>query len=201
LTPRILFDVLRRPGWLMQLARRRPPLLINMQDAAERRADAQTLIGAVTKEFDPSVTWDDVAEFRKLWPKAFLVKGILSAEDARKAADIGADGIVVSNHGGRQLDHAVAPLDVLAEIVAAVGDRLVILCDSGFRRGTDILKAIALGARGVLVGRPTLYGCAVAGQAGAARAIAILRTEIGRDLALIGCTSLDQLDATRVRVV
>jgi len=141
-----------------------------------------------------SLTWDDLRALRKLWPHPLMVKGILRAEDAKLAADCGADGLIVSNHGGRAVDSTPAPIEVLPRIVDAVGKRLAVLVDSGFRRGADVVKALALGASAVLIGRATIYGTAVAGQAGAARAIEIYRDEIDRLLALIGCPGIAALD-------
>ena len=143
-----------------------------------------------------SLTWDDLRVLRKLWPHALMVKGILRARDAVLAADCGADGVIVSNHGGRAVDSTRAPIDVLPEIVEAAGRRLTVLVDSGFRRGADVVKALALGAKAVLIGRATLYGTAIAGEAGAARAIEIYRDEIDRLLALIGCPGVAALDRT-----
>jgi isopentenyl diphosphate isomerase/L-lactate dehydrogenase-like FMN-dependent dehydrogenase len=142
-----------------------------------------------------SLTWDDLREIRKLWPHALMVKGILRAEDAKLAADCGVDGVIVSNHGGRAVDSTRAPITILPEVVAAIGKRATVIVDSGFRRGADVVKALALGASAVMIGRATLYGTAVAGEAGAARAIEIYRDEIDRLLALIGCPDIKALDA------
>jgi isopentenyl diphosphate isomerase/L-lactate dehydrogenase-like FMN-dependent dehydrogenase len=148
---------------------------------------------------DPSVSWGELAWFRSLWPGPLLLKGILDVEDARRAADQGVDGLVVSNHGGRQLDHAPASLDVLPRIVDAVGQRMEILFDGGIRRGTDVAKALALGARAVMVGRPHLYGLATAGQAGVAGVLELLRDELDRALALLGVPRAADLGRTLVR--
>lgn len=141
-----------------------------------------------------SLTWEDLKALRKLWPHALMVKGLLRAEDALLAADCGADGVIVSNHGGRAVDSTRAPIEVLPEVVEAAGSRLAVLVDSGFRRGADVAKALALGAKAVLVGRGPLYGVSVAGQQGAARALEIYRDEIDRILAMIGCPGVEQLD-------
>ncbi len=143
-----------------------------------------------------SLTWDDLREVRRLWPHALMVKGILRAEDAKLAADCGVDGIIVSNHGGRAVDSTRAPIEILPEVVAAIGNRATVIVDSGFRRGADVVKALALGANAVMIGRATLYGTAVAGEAGAARAIEIYRDEIDRLLALIGCPDISALDVS-----
>jgi (S)-mandelate dehydrogenase len=123
-----------------------------------------------------------------------MAKGILTAEDAKLAADCGVDAVIVSNHGGRVVDGTRAPIEILPEIVEAVGKRVEVIVDSGFRRGSDIVKALALGARAVLIGRATLYGVAAGGEAGASRAIMLLRQEIDRTLALLGCRNIAALD-------
>ena len=145
--------------------------------------------------------WDDMAWLRSIWPRRLVLKGILRSDDARRAAEIGADGVIVSNHGGRQLDGAVAALDMLPEIVDAVGERLVVMFDSGIRRGTDALKALALGARFVFAGRAVLFGTAAAGEAGAKHALGILKSELERDFGLAGCVSVADLDRSLVRRV
>ena len=142
--------------------------------------------------------WDDFAWLRAAWPGKLVLKGVLCAEDARLAAQHGADGILVSNHGGRQLDGAPPTLEVLPQIAAAAGDRLAIFVDGGIRRGADIVKALALGADMAFVGRAALYGVAAGGEAGARRALQILRTEVDRVLALLGRTSIDELDPSCV---
>jgi len=140
-----------------------------------------------------AMDWDDLAWVRSIWPRKLFVKGVLTREDALRAAALGMDGIFVSNHGGRQLDGAMSPIEVLPEIAAAVGGRIVIALDSGARRGSDIVKALALGADVVFVGRATLYGAAVAGEVGAARAIEILSSEVDRVMALLGARSVAEL--------
>jgi isopentenyl diphosphate isomerase/L-lactate dehydrogenase-like FMN-dependent dehydrogenase len=138
-------------------------------------------------------TWDAIGRIRAVWPGPLVVKGILTADDARHAVDRGADGVVVSNHGGRALDSAPATIDVLPEVVAAVGDRTTVLLDSGVRQGSDIVKALALGAQAVLVGRATLYGIATGGQAGAAKVLALLATQFEKNMGYIGCPSVADL--------
>jgi len=142
-----------------------------------------------------ALDWDDFIWLRGLWPHKLFVKGILRADDALLAAQHGADGVFVSNHGGRQLDGAISPLEALPEIRAALGRRLAIMIDGGIRRGSDIVKALALGADMAFIGRAPLYGIAAGGEAGALHAISILRTEIDRVLALLGCPSIPELDA------
>jgi isopentenyl diphosphate isomerase/L-lactate dehydrogenase-like FMN-dependent dehydrogenase len=147
-----------------------------------------------------AVTWNDLRWIRNLWPGLIVIKGVLTADDARRAIDEGAAAIVVSNHGGRQLDGVPASLRVLPEIVAAVNGRVEVLMDGGIRRGADIIKAICLGARAVLCGRAYAYGLAAAGQQGVSRAIQILRTDVERTLKLLGCPSVAMLDRSYVDV-
>ncbi|HZY19657.1 MAG TPA: alpha-hydroxy acid oxidase [Ramlibacter sp.] len=143
------------------------------------------------------LSWRHLARIRQRWPGHLVVKGVLDPRDARQAADTGVDGIIVSNHGGRQLDGAVAPLQALPGIVAAC-PRLPVMLDSGARRGSDVLKALALGARFVFVGRPFTFAAAVAGEAGVLHGIELLRQEVSRNMALLGLTALDRLDASAV---
>ena len=141
-----------------------------------------------------AVTWEDFSWLRKSWPGPIVVKGVLTAEDARRAVDVGAAAVVVSNHGGRQLDGSPATLDVLPEVVEAVGNQVEVLMDGGVRRGSDIVKAICLGARAVLIGRAYAYGLGAAGEAGVQRALEILRADVERTLRLLGCSSVAALD-------
>ncbi len=189
-------EALTHPGWLMEYMRTGTPLIENWAPYAGAGANADQVADFVAHQMPSIPTWEDLEKFRKLWPRHLVVKGILHPDDARRAADIGVDGIIVSNHGGRQLDRAPASLEALPAIRKAVGDRVTIMLDSGVRRGADILIALALGARFVFCGRATLYGAAAAGIPGVRKAISILRTEIDLTMAQIGCPSLDQLDAS-----
>ena len=174
---RAILDAIAHPRWLASVYLR-SLLLRPLPHWGDRRDRA---------------SWDDVAWLRDRWPRKLVVKGILGVEDARLAVDHGADGICISNHGGRQLDGAPAPLTVLPEIAAAVGAQTTIIMDGGVRRGADIVKALALGADLVLAGRAALYGAAAAGESGVRRALQILKTETDRVLALLGCTSIEEL--------
>jgi L-lactate dehydrogenase (cytochrome) len=145
------------------------------------------------------MNWRDVAEMVQQWDGIFCLKGVMSVEDARRAVDIGCSGIVVSNHGGRQLDGSRSSFDQLAEIVDAVGDRIDVLFDGGVQRGTHVLKAISLGAKAVGMGRFYLFPLAAAGQPGVERALGLMRTEIERDMKLMGCTSIKQLSRSNLR--
>lgn len=140
-----------------------------------------------------AMTWKDIKKLRDFWPRTLIVKGILREEDAVEAIESGADAVVVSNHGGRALDAAAQTLDILPEVVRAVGDRTTVILDSGIRRGSDIVKALALGANAVLTGRATLYGVSTAGQPGAEKAISILRTEFEKTMAYVGCRTIAEV--------
>ena len=153
-----------------------------------------------TEMLDPSMNWNDVEAMVRSWNGQFCLKGIMSVADARRAADIGCTGLVVSNHGGRQLDGSRAPFDQLTEIVDAVGDRLDVMMDGGIQRGTHVLKALSLGAKAVGVGRFYLFPLAAAGQAGVERALGLIRAEIERGMKLMGCTSIRQLSRENVKL-
>ncbi len=191
-TARNVLDALRHPRWLYEvLLRRGVPQLENL--AAFLPAGGASALGGSTiipKLFGPSITWDDVRWLRRIWRGKLLVKGVLGVEDAERAAELGCDGIVLTNHGGRQLDYCVSAIDVLPQIAQAVGGRLTLLVDGGFRRGSDVIKALALGARGVMLGRATLYGLTAAGERGVRRALEILTSEIDRTLGQLGCRSV-----------
>ncbi|MGZ8266108.1 MAG: alpha-hydroxy acid oxidase [Burkholderiales bacterium] len=197
-TPRNVTDVVTHPRWMLGVFLRyvartgRMPLYANYPEEVRNRMRSQ-LMGRALKLND-SVTWDQIRVWRNLWPRTLLVKGLLAPEDAVRAADCGVDGVIVSNHGGRVLDGAAATIEMLPQVVNAVGNRIAVLVDSGFRRGSDVVKALALGASAVLIGRATLYGVAAAGEAGASRALTLLREEIDRVIALLGCCTVDELD-------
>ena len=192
---RNMIDVARHPGWLLDvLIPHGVPRFENIIDfmPPEGRT-AQGGVAFVPKLFDAKITWDDVEWLREIWPRKLILKGILNAADAKRAAELGCDGIVVSNHGGRQLDSAVSTIEVLPDIIQAVGDQLTVLIDSGFYRGSDIVKAIAMGADAVMIGRATLFGLAAGGEAGVNHALSILTGEIDRVLGQTGCRSLDDV--------
>jgi L-lactate dehydrogenase (cytochrome) len=152
-----------------------------------------------TEMLDPSMNWDDVAEMVREWGGPFCLKGVMSAADARRAADIGCAGVILSNHGGRQLDGSRSAFDQLAEVVDAAGDRLDVMMDGGVQRGTHVLKALSLGAKAVGLGRYYLFPLAASGQAGVERALDLMREEIVRDMKLMGCASIDQLSRANLR--
>ncbi len=186
---------MRKPGWMARVLGR-----YMLNGGLPAFANYPTEVGAsggkgvarVTNS--PSVSWDDVREIKRRFPGKLLLKGMLNREDVIAAADNGVDGVIVSNHGGRTFDASPASIEVLAEIVDAVGDRMTVIFDSGIRRGSDVLKAMAIGAHAVMIGRATLYGAAAGDQPGAARAIEILKEEISTAMAMVGATKLSDLD-------
>jgi L-lactate dehydrogenase (cytochrome) len=184
-----------RPRWSLNALFRRCRFdLANFRDAAKSvAAPSQQVLEYVNSQFDRTVTWKDAQWLATKWNGEFALKGIMSVDDARRAVDIGASAIWLSNHGGRQIDGVPAPIDCLAAIRAAVGDKVELILDGGVRRGTHILKALALGANACAVGRPPLYGLAAGGTAGVTRALEILRSELERDMALLGCRTLKDI--------
>jgi len=195
-SPRAVFDILRHPRWLATTMMRYllttgMPLYQNYPSAARAKLTAGPM-GRTSLRTD-SLNWEDLDALRKIWPHKLIVKGMLDPDDAAKAVDHGADGIDISNHGGRNLDGVVSPIEVLPEIADRIGKRATVFVDSGFRRGSDVVKAIALGADAVMVGRSTLYGVAAAGFDGAARALEIFDEEIKRVMALLGCNTMAEL--------
>ena len=199
--PSAILDAMRHPRWLIDvLLRNGIPQFHNIE--AFLPPGMASAVGGSTiipQMFEPTITWTDIAWIRRHWPGKLLVKGVLSVDDARRAADAGCDGIVLTNHGGRQLDYCVAPIEVLGEIAAAVGDRLTIIIDSGFRRGSDVAKALALGAHTVMIGRATLYGLAADGERGVRRALDMLAVELDRVLGQLGCRSVVELRPSLLR--
>jgi isopentenyl diphosphate isomerase/L-lactate dehydrogenase-like FMN-dependent dehydrogenase len=191
-------QVLSRPRWLLDflLDGGVPP----MANVVLPDGKPMPLIDVGAALAAAAVTWEDLRWLRQAWPGPIVVKGVLTADDARRAVDEGAAAVVVSNHGGRQLDCVSPTLRALPEVVAAVGDKTEVLMDGGIRRGGDIVKAICLGARAVLIGRAYAYGLAAAGEAGVTRAIQILAADLERTLRLLGCSSIRELDPSYVEV-
>lgn len=200
-TRRNVLDVLGHPRWLFGVLVRYllttgAPRYMNFPPHMQTRVGALPMGRSV--QSNASINWDDVRELRKLWPRKLIVKGIQHPQDAVMAADCGADAVVISNHGGRVLDSTTAPILILPEVLEAVNKRLTVIVDSGFRRGSDVVKALALGADAVMLGRGPLHGAAVAGEAGGLRALNIYREEIHRVMALIGVNSIDELSREHV---
>src|SRR5687767_437300 len=186
-------DVLRRPAWLLDIMRHGLPRMENFEGYKFSSTKVTDIATAVGREMDASFDWDELARLRELWPRKLLLKGVERPDDAERAAALGCDGVVVSNHGGRQLDGAAATLDALPHVANAVGKRITVLLDGGVRRGVDILKARALGAQAVLLGRATLFGVMAAGEPGARRALEILASELERAMKLCGARTLDEI--------
>ncbi|WP_170379469.1 alpha-hydroxy acid oxidase [Ruegeria atlantica] len=188
-----------KPMWGINYVTHEKFRLPQLEEHVDMGGGASSIGGYFTDMLDPSMTWDDVAQMVRDWDGQFCLKGIMTVEDARRAAEIGCTGIILSNHGGRQLDGSRTPFDQLAEIVDAVGDKLDVMMDSGIQRGTHVLKALSLGAKAVGVGRHYLYPLAAAGQAGVERALGLMQAEIERDMKLMGVTRIDQLNRNNVR--
>ena len=189
----------RKPMWAINYVTHERFRLPQLDEHVDMSGGALSIGRYFTEMLDPSMDWDDVAEMVRQWNGQFCLKGIMSAADAERAAQIGCTGIVVSNHGGRQLDGSRASFDQLAEIVDAVGDRIEVLMDGGVQRGTHVLKALSVGAKAVGVGRFYLYPLAAAGQAGVERALGLMRAEIERDMKLMGCTAIGELSRKNLR--
>lgn len=195
-----LLSFAAHPAWTVNYLLKPDFKLANVAHRVDALGEgAMGLIDYVNSQFDRSVTWDDAEWLIGEWDGPMVIKGLQTAEDARRARDIGARGIMVSNHGGRQLDTAPAPIDCIAEMADAVGDDLDIICDGGVRRGTHMIKALAMGAKACSFGRPYLYGLAAGGQAGVERALSILKQELERDMALLGCRSIAEIGPEHVR--
>lgn len=188
-----------KPMWGINYVTHESFKLPQLDDHVEMSGGALSIGRYFTEMLDPSMNWDDVAEMVKLWDGQFCLKGVMSVEDVKKAIDIGCTGVVLSNHGGRQLDGSRSPFDHLAEVVDAVGDKIDIILDSGVQRGTHVLKALSLGAKAVSGGRFYLFPLAAAGQPGVERALGLMRDEIERGMRLMGCTSTDQLSRGNLR--
>jgi L-lactate dehydrogenase (cytochrome) len=186
LTLRNAFDLATKPAWAASVLRAKRKTFGNIEAYLQGRAGMYTAGSWANENFDRTLSWRDLEWIRALWPGKLVLKGILDLEDARRAAAAGVDGIVVSNHGGRQLDGARSTITALSDIASAVGDRIEVLFDGGIRSGQDVLKALALGARGCLIGRAFLYGLAAGGEAGVRRALDIIRTELEVSMALTG---------------
>lgn len=184
-------DGLSHPAWMLDVwLQGRPHTYGNLVAAMPNASGASDFAGWIARNFDPSISWDDLAWIREHWKGAIVIKGVLDPDDARECVRVGADGLVVSNHGGRQLDGAPPSIEALPAIAEAVGDRLTVLMDGGVRSGQDVVRALALGARACLIGRPWVYALAAQGQAGLAAALASFAQEMRTTLALTGCNSV-----------
>ncbi|MER8781371.1 alpha-hydroxy-acid oxidizing protein [Mesorhizobium sp. M0437] len=199
LTPGGMMQFAIKPRWAIDYLTHEKFSLPQLDGHIDLGGGALSISRYFTEILDPSLDWKDVEDMVRFWNGQFCLKGIMSVADARKAVDIGCTGIVLSNHGGRQLDGSRSPFDQLSEIVDAVGDKIDVIIDSGVQRGTHVLKALSLGAKAVGVGRYYLFPLAAAGQAGVERALGLMRTEIERDMRLMGCRSVAELSRGNVR--
>ncbi len=193
-------DFLIKPLWTINYLTHKKFDLPHLQEYVDEGTNVFTSIGSYfSTMLDQSMNWSDAEKLCSEWNGHFALKGIMSVEDAKRAVDIGCTGIIVSNHGGRQLDGSRSPFDQLAEIVDAVGDKIDVICEGGIQRGTHILKALSLGAKACSAGRLYLYALAAAGQAGVERALSQIRNEIERDMKLMGCDNVNQLSRKNLR--
>jgi len=200
LTPGGMLQFAIKPAWGLNYLVHEKFSMPQLDEHVDMSGGAMSIGRYFTEMLDPSMNWDDVAEMVRQWDGQFCLKGVMSAADARRAAEIGCTGIILSNHGGRQLDGSRAAFDQLAEVVDAVGDRLDVMMDGGIQRGTHVLKALSLGAKAVGVGRFYLFPLAAAGQPGVERALGLMRTELERGMKLMGCTSIGQLSRDNLRL-
>ncbi|MFT3789634.1 MAG: alpha-hydroxy acid oxidase [Rudaea sp.] len=199
LTPGGMAQFALKPAWGINYVTHESFKLPQLAEHVDMGGGAMSISRYFTDMLDPAMNWDDVAQMVREWGGQFCLKGIMSVADAERAADIGCTGIVLSNHGGRQLDGSRTAFDQLAEVVDAVGDRVDVMVDGGFQRGTHVLKALSLGAKAVGLGRYYLFPLAAAGQPGVERALELMRAELERDMKLMGCTSIAQLSRANLR--
>jgi len=199
LTPAAMLQFALKPRWAFNYLARERFKLPQLDEHVDMGGDRLSIGRYFTEMLDPSMSWSDVAEMVRLWDGQFCLKGVMSVADAKRAAEIGCTGIVLSNHGGRQLDGSRAAFDQLAEVVDAVGDQIDVMMDGGVRRGSHVLKALSLGAKAVGLGRYYLFPLAADGQAGVERALGLMRAEVERGMKLMGCTSIGELTRENVR--
>jgi (S)-mandelate dehydrogenase len=198
---RNMLDFASRPRWALDMLVRGMPVMENLRGLEAAATSATAIASSVGRSYDPAFDWTRLAQVRDRWPRKLIVKGVSRGDDAQRLAKMGVDAIVVSNHGGRQLDGAIASLEALPEVLRGVAGRVPVLVDGGIRRGSDIARAIALGAQGVLLGRATLYGAVAAGEEGAQRALGILHDELLRTMRLCGAPGVQHLTADLLRPV
>jgi L-lactate dehydrogenase (cytochrome) len=208
--PGTLLDGLRHPGWTWDFLRAEPIVFANVAASVggagggpgtgAGAGGAVSLAEFINEQFEPSLSWTDLEWIREAWTGPVVLKGVQRVEDARTAASVGVEAVALSNHGGRQLDGAPPPVELLQPVLDAVGDRLELICDGGVRRGSDIVKALALGARAVMAGRAYLYGLGAGGEWGVDQVIALLDAGTRRTMALAGCRTVDEIGPDLVRV-
>lgn len=193
-------SMLRHPGWLYRAVVRKDMELVNITQGEDTQKFTDTsVMDFIDSQFDRSLTWKDVEWLATEWGGPLIIKGVQTVEDCRNAADSGATAVMLSNHGGRQLEGTPAPVDCIADVADALRDRLEIICDGGIRRGTHVVKALALGANACSIGRAYLYSLAAGGQAGVERGLGLLQAEVERTMALVGCDSIEKLDSRYVK--
>ncbi|MGC5780508.1 alpha-hydroxy acid oxidase [Methylobacterium sp. NFXW15] len=196
-----MFQFAIKPAWALNYLTHESFKLPQLDNHVDMGGGSLSISRYFTEMLDPALSWDDVGAMVQEWGGQFCLKGVMSVEDAKHAADIGCTGIVLSNHGGRQLDGSTTGFDMLADIVDAVGDRIDVIMDGGVQRGTHVLKALSLGAKAVGLGRYYLFPLAAAGQPGVERALELMRNEIERDMKLMGCHSIKDLSRSNLRLV
>ncbi|MEO8145499.1 MAG: alpha-hydroxy acid oxidase [Betaproteobacteria bacterium] len=192
-TPKNLLDFATRPAWALDMLLRGVPAMDNLIGMAVAGTDTRNLVSSIGRNQDAALDWEVIKRVRDVWPGKLLIKGLVHPADAERAVSVGCDGVIVSNHGGRQLDSEVASLDALPGVVRAIGGRSAVLMDGGIRRGSDIVKALARGADAVMIGRATFYGVCADGEAGAKRALAILQDELVRTMQLCGSRRISEI--------
>jgi len=199
-TPSSLLSFAMRPRWVYNYFTHEAFKLANLEGKTDKGSkESLSVIDYINSQFDTNLCWEDAQKAIEAWGGPFAIKGVMSVEDANRSVDVGASAIMISNHGGRQLDFSPAPFDLLSDIVDAVGDKIEIICDGGIRRGTHALKALALGANACSMGRPYLYGLAAGGQAGVEAVLANFEAELKRNMMLMGINKLSQLDGSKIR--
>ncbi|OXR49186.1 MULTISPECIES: alpha-hydroxy acid oxidase [unclassified Pusillimonas] len=198
-TLRNLLNLATKPHWCLGMAQTQRRTFRNIVGHAKGVTDVSSLGAWTAEQFDPRLNWDDIKRIKELWGGKLVLKGVMEVEDAQAAADAGADAIVVSNHGGRQLDGAPSPIEVLPEIVSVVGNQTEVWMDSGIRSGQDVLRAIALGAKGTMIGRSFLYGLGAAGEAGVTRCLEIMAKELDLTMAFCGHNDINRVNADILR--
>ena len=193
-------NIMRHLDWSFNYLSHPPtPSMVNIEHRLPQESSNISVMDFMQQQFDRSLTWKDAAWMIEQWDKPFAIKGILSVEDAKMAAEVGASAVMISNHGGRQMDGCAAPIEVIGDIVDAVGDKLEVILDGGVRRGTHILKALAMGAKACMGGRAYLYGLAAGGEEGAYRSLRLLKDELQNNMILLGCNKINQISAKHLR--
>ncbi|RJF66564.1 alpha-hydroxy acid oxidase [Rhodopseudomonas palustris] len=192
--PKNLIDIATKPGWVKGILAGKQRNFGNIAGHLPGSKDLESVSAWVASQFDPALNWKDIDWIRSIWPGKLIIKGILDVEDAREAVKVGAEALVVSNHGGRQLDGAPSSIEVLPEIVHTVGSHIEVMFDGGIRSGQDVMRALALGARSCMIGRAYIYGLGAFGGPGVAKAIDIIRAELSTTMGLCGVNSINQID-------